>query len=547
MFLALLLFAIAVQANWVVKFKQGTDAEEFARANELEYLGPFPVLPDYYVFKARKSKSARRIMESPHVEWAEEQHMRPRVFPRVGIDPMYERQWHLHTSPIALDTDRIPLNLTGKDITIAIVDDGLQHIHPDISPNYVALHSYNFNAEKADPAPGNSGDSHGTAAAGVAAAARFNNYCGRGVAPEAKIAGIRVIAEPVSDMVEAQALTYHVMGNIDIVSCSWGPDDDGATMSGPGLLTERAMALYAGGLRGRMGRGTIYVWAAGNGRDSADSCAFDGYASSPYAFAIGALDRRGERSWYSEGCAALLAVTPSSGNGAGIVTCDLLGQAGYSPNDCTDQFGGTSAAAPMAAGVIAIMLQKRPELTWRDVKHIIAKYATQIQNADSDWHINAAGYHHSHNYGFGLLKLGPLLHGVEVHELVPPQFKLWNSGMQIVHMPNGYIPYSFDIAVNNSGIHFVEHVQLTCSLDHTNRGSITIELRSPEGTISKLAEERPFDRNHNYPSGGWTFTSIRHWGETRADGIWHVTIGDTNPRTSGKNHFHGYIFKVMGM
>jgi hypothetical protein len=184
MFLLFVLLIAVAQANWVIKFKDGVDAQEFAHRHDLEYIGPFTVLPDYFIFKARKSKLARRILESPHVEWAEEQRMRPRVFPRTGIDPLYDRQWHLHTSPIALDTDRIPLNLTGKGITIAIVDDGLQHIHPDISPNYAELHSWNFNADRADPAPTDISDSHGTAAAGVAAAARFNNYCGRGVAPE---------------------------------------------------------------------------------------------------------------------------------------------------------------------------------------------------------------------------------------------------------------------------------------------------------------------------------------------------------------------------
>lgn len=542
-----LLVALCHGSEWVIQLKEGVAASDFARQNHLHYVGPFEVMPrdeNYHIFRVSRARSAA-VRSSEQVRWSEEQQRRPRVVPRA-IDPMYANQWHLHGSPWGIDADRVPANLTGKGVTIAIVDDGLQHIHPEISPNYAAAHSYNYNDPQSDdPAP-HPDDDHGTAAAGVAVAAKDNGYCGRGVAPGAKVSGIRLIADAVTDMTEATALTLHAMSDNDIFSCSWGPDDDGHTMAGPGFLTERAMALYAGQLRGRLGRGSIYVWAAGNGRDNGDSCAFDGYASSPFAFAIGAIDNAGKRAWYSEGCAALLAVAPSSGNGGGIVTSDLLGPNGYSPTDCTDRFGGTSAAAPMAAGVIALMLQKRPELTWRDVKHIIARAAVPINQGDGSWHINAAGFHHSHEYGFGLLKLLPLLEEVGRHTLLPPQYRFWTTGMRIIQAPTGFIPYTFDVAVNGTGIQFIEHVQLTCSLDHTSRGSVTITLQSPQGTISRMADERAFDRGRNYPAGGWTFTSVRHWGETRADGVWRVVVGDTNPRTAGKNHFHGYVLNIMG-
>lgn len=545
-----LFFLLALaSAEWVIKLEPGVGGRDFAQAHGLDYVGPFTVMPteeNYHIFHAHRTRAMQRIVQSKEVQWAEEQHMRPRVFPR-GVDPMADRQWNLHGGQWSLDTDQIPANLTGKDVIIGIVDDGLQHEHPEIAPNYVAAHSWNFNANTADPTPLNNDDMHGTSSAGVAAAAQLNNHCGRGVAPEAKIAGIRVIAEPVSDMVEASALTFHVMGSVDIVSCSWGPDDDGMIMAGPGLLTERAMALYSGALRGRLGKGTIYVWASGNGRDNGDTCGFDGYASSPFVIPVGAIDRNGDRAWYSEGCAALMAVAPSSGAGMGIITADLMGPRGYSPTECTDQFGGTSAAAPMASGIIALMLQKRPELTWRDVKHIIAKGAVPIHTTDGGWNINTAGYKHSHEYGFGLLKLLPLLREVERHTLVTKDYKLWTSGMQIIHAPSGYMPLTIVVPVNGTGITFIEHVRLTCSLDHTNRGSLTIDLQSPQGTISHLAEARHYDHNRNYPAGGWTFTSVRHWGETQSNGNWRIIIGDTNPRTSGKNHFHGYVLNIMGM
>lgn len=45
---------------------------------------------------------------------------------------------------------------------------------------------------------------------------------------------------------------------------------------------------------------------------------------------------------------------------------------------CTEGHTGTSAAAPLAAGMVALMLQVRPCLTWRDVQHIIAFTATKV-------------------------------------------------------------------------------------------------------------------------------------------------------------------------
>lgn len=49
---------------------------------------------------------------------------------------------------------------------------------------------------------------------------------------------------------------------------------------------------------------------------------------------------------------------------------------------CTEGHTGTSAAAPLAAGMIALMLQVRPCLTWRDVQHIIVFTATQVRVGD---------------------------------------------------------------------------------------------------------------------------------------------------------------------
>ena len=101
--------------------------------------------------------------------------------------------------------------------------------------------------------------------------------------------------------------------------------------------------------KGRKGRGSIFVWATGNGGRFSDYCSCDGYINSPFTISIGAVDNCGRKPWYSEPCPGTFAVTYSSGEPSGnrdkqIATTDLKGL-------CTKTHTGTSAAAPLAAGM----------------------------------------------------------------------------------------------------------------------------------------------------------------------------------------------------
>jgi proprotein convertase subtilisin/kexin type 7 len=170
----------------------------------------------------------------------------------------------------------------------------------------------------------------------------------------------------VTDSVEGHSFTHSLQVN-DIFSCSWGPDDDGKTVDGPLTLARRA--LVTGVMTGRHGYGSIYVVASGNG-GGIDNCNYDGYANSIYTLTIGAIQEDNGLPYYAERCAAMHAVTYSSGkNGKAITTTDWMRNG--DPNSCTSSHSGTSAAAPLAAGLVALMLQLRPCLTWRDVQHVI--------------------------------------------------------------------------------------------------------------------------------------------------------------------------------
>lgn len=134
---------------------------------------------------------------------------------------------------------------------------------------------------------------------------------------DAKVAGIRILSKEIPDSDEAVAMNYAYQSN-HIYSCSWGPPDDGEAMDAPGILIRRAMVN--GVQNGRGGKGSIFVFASGNGAANGDNCNFDGYTNSIYSITVGAIDRKGLHPYYSELCSAHLVVTYSSGSGDAIVS-----------------------------------------------------------------------------------------------------------------------------------------------------------------------------------------------------------------------------------
>ena len=187
-----------------------------------------------------------------------------------------------------------------------------------------------------------------------------------------------MIAAETSDRTEAEALV-HALDDVDIYSNSWGPYDDGTIDPIGPLLSQ---SLENGITNGRDGKGVIYTWAGGNGRENSDNSNYDGYANSRFVLAIGAISSDGTYSYYSEPGANLLVTAPSDSttNHPGITTTDIEGRRGYNAggslnvngisnlddNNYTNDFGGTSSATPLASGIIALMLQANPALTWRD-------------------------------------------------------------------------------------------------------------------------------------------------------------------------------------
>ncbi|KAM4735283.1 furin-like protease kpc-1 [Anableps anableps] len=559
---------------YAVQMKGGTKAARaLAKQHELEFIQRVGSLEGLYTLRDSRGRPDRvtfegRLLSAAGVLWMQRQysHYRDKRAPLMrrdynltkGLqrkrppddslseermddqsltfnDPLWPMQWELFTQgeykSSGFDLNVMPVwknNITGNGVVVSIIDDGVDHTNKDLRKNFEALASFDLRASHGlshDPMPvRDEENSHGTHCAGEVAMEANNSYCGVGIAFNARIGGIRLLDGVVTDAMEATALTYN-MHFIDIYICSWGPRDNGAEMDGPHRLTEQALRL--GTHKGRRGKGSIFVWAAGNGGLQHDHCGADGYVNSIHTIAIGAITQTGKPAYFGEPCPGVMAVTmtgSSVGDSLPLVTVTNIG------DGCVTHFPGTSSAAPIAAGILALALEVNPVMTWRDVQHLITMTAKIPDPEEPGWTINAAGYHVHHRYGFGVLDAGLMVQQAALFDGAGPQR---NCKQEVVFNParsfsaGGQVSISIESDAcqgKANEVNTLEHVQVRVSITTPCRGDLSISLESPGGTVSLLLDTRPNDAS---AAGlkNWTLMTVHCWGE-QPRGLWTLKVTD---------------------
>lgn len=460
--------------------------------------------------------------------------VRPVVKPS---DPLAEYQWHLPY----IGATRAWNDYTGRGVRVAVFDEGIDYLHPDIAPNYDGSNDQDFVDGDGDPMPTGNAEGHGTFIAGLIAGAR-NGQGVVGVAYGATLISLRRGFNG-SGLRNQDVNGVRRFVDFDVVNNSWGPVTRYVN-SNPTALA----ALEKAADDGRYGLGTVMVFSAGNDRRDGGDANDVGYKNSRHVITVAAAQVLDGAGGFSSPGAAILVTAP----GQDIVATDRLGDAGYSDSS-TDVLGadyaigrGTSYSAPVVSGVVALMLEANPNLGYRDVQEILAYSATQNDIANTEtWDFNAAGdwngggLHTSRDHGFGMVNA---YNAVRLAES-------WLAGgraaatrqnegsVSAQRAPRRAIPDNGVMAdsVTLSDDIKIDNMEVTINLGHSNIGDLVITLVGPNGQRSVLAD-RPgkapdddSDRGDSGDSIAWTFKTTQFWG-MNSGGEWRIEIAD---RASG--------------
>jgi hypothetical protein len=408
--------------NLFVKFRDGKSRDQclaVLREAGLTVKRELPYATNAYFVAAPEGTGlsifdiANELLKREDVEYCHPELVRP-----LGRRAIFSQQWHLKATTVnnqwvnASANIEAAHNITeGEGVTIAVIDTGIDIDHEEFSHRDKVVAPRDTTANDANPRPSRRAEKHGTACAGVACG--DGRFGASGVAPRAKLMPIRMISQ-LGSQAEAEAFYWAAENGADIISCSWGPEDgywkDGKDplhdMKVP-LPDSTRLAIDYAVTNGRSGLGCVVFFAAGNGNESVDN---DGYASYDRVLAVAACNDRGRRSVYSDCGEAIFCAFPSNdfpwakeGRPApltpGIWTTDRTGRVGYSDDDYTNSFGGTSSACPGAAGVAALVLSCNQSLRWDAVRDIMRRSCDRIDSEGGEY--DAKG--HSPRYGYGRL------------------------------------------------------------------------------------------------------------------------------------------------
>ncbi|AKK68262.1 S8 family serine peptidase [Xanthomonas translucens] len=559
--------------------------------------------------------------------------------PADAEDPLFRYQWYLSNQGQAVIGDTLPtpgvdldveilhtLGIRGAGVEVAVVDSGLEIGHEDLAANMVPNGSYNFLDGSHDPKPINADDDHGTAVAGIIAAVGWNGKGGRGVAPEAALAGFNLSNADAAHGANDQRYAWGggaEAKRADVFNNSWGM----LSNFYPSFSVEDQYSWEKLMRSMRNGKGGIYVKAAGNAFSDflvpdaqgqpVDQCPdnarrynvgcslanVDPMDDLITSIAVSAVNARGVRSSYSSPGSAVWVAglggeygyqkrydsNPQKSKLAradfdtnprfdpAIVSTDLSGCAAgmnrdrsgtmhnaldtsKSPIDAscnyTASMNGTSAATPTVAGVAALMLSVNPQMTWRDVKYILATTAQQIDPGqpkavyngsviDPGWITNAAGHAFSNWYGFGLVDAAAAVHASAHFVSLPP---MQDTGYKAYHGPAskiGGVAAPATLSIDIKQTFKVEAVQLYFGGTHKDPSALRVVLISPHGTRSYVMT--PFSALNKAAEDGVSvpLTASNAFLDEDSAGRWTLEVTDMLADT-GNEKLQNFELRMVG-
>jgi subtilisin family serine protease len=469
--------------------------------------------------------------------------------------------------------------ITGTGVRVRVNDNGVDSSHVELTGRFDTAGSCtNFAPQTDDPKI-----DHGTSVAGIVGAAANNGVCSVGIAPSVTISACNVFVETDAltqnmgshdisqnsygtdgcrDMTQsrrflapvtcpfthvpattstaspcdvcqdfsqpseecAQAIRDHCsdyyaedqLGCLDFLSLIIG-----GNCAYDALTDYEREALTQGVVEGRQGKGIIYLFASGNAFDKGDETTFQSYSNSRFVISVGAVAKDRTHASYSTPGSTLFVTGP--GGDSGTVTNHVT--IGFG-KPCSDAGMGTSFACPVVTGVVALILEVNPNLTWRDVQYILAQTSQRVDDPqDTTAFQNAAGYWHSHWYGFGIVDAEAAVTAARDWVTVgPEQMVLAESGLLNQPIVDDESVFLETSATIKAPANFsTESVELQLDIDSFSRGDLEIILTSPQGTQSILSPGRRPENTQ--VADRWKLLTVRHWGEN-PNCEWTLTIVD---------------------
>ncbi|MEQ9368256.1 MAG: S8 family serine peptidase [Coleofasciculus chthonoplastes F3-SA18-01] len=544
-------------------------------------------IPNTFIFQLTPNspenplKIANRLITRPQVLTAEPQIIVPKQPSYHPQDPLYPQQWYLNhnggsnLAPSShIDVEKAwDITRGNRSIVVAIADDAIDVNHPDFQGTGKIVAPKDLKDKDFIPLPSGSGESHGTACAGIAVAEE-NGQGIVGVAPRCALMPIRTSGFLDDTSIE-ELFDWVIENDASVVSCSWGA----ATVYFPLSLRQRA-ALTRAATEGRGGKGCVIVFAAGNANRPIHGTIFErgwtnellhgptnwlsGFAVHPDLIAVSACTSLRKKAAYSNWGTNVAVCAPSNNAppgiwfektgfigtapqlnaptpGHGIFTTDLLGAAGYEVGDFVQSFGGTSSACPVVAGVAALVLSANPDLTAAQVKRILQDTADKIVDRDADPQLgmrlgtyDTNGY--SQWFGYGKVNAFKAVQAAQKQRVqtakVTQVIKRRNDNNLAIpdDNPRGV---TSTIQITESGL--VQDIQVTVDIEHEFLGDLDVELTSPNGQAA-LLQSRTLGVNTQlqYTYSVDNTPALKSLLNQDSFGNWQLRVIDSVPTDTGK-------------
>ena len=548
---------------------------------------PIPGLPNAFVFLVSKQatenpvKIANQLQSIPEVLAAEpnvliqtETHYKP-------SDNLYTQKWYIKqnggnelvaSSHIAVE-QAWDITRGVRSVVVAVVDDSFDLNHPDFQGSGKIVAPRDLRENDFLPLPSEKERSHGTACAGIALAEE-NGAGIVGVAPGCALMPIRTTGFLDDESIE-QIFNWAMEKGASVISCSWGA----SAVYFPLSLRQRA-AITRAATRGRNGKGCVVLFAAGNANRPVSGAIYEqdwpgnvlqgvtdwlnGFGVHPDVMTIAASTSMSKKAAYSNWGLNISLCAPSNNaspgmsfpekgflytqpsiktnlSGLGMLTTDIVGAAGYDPGNFTSNFGGTSSATPVVAGVAALVLSVNPDLTAQQVKRILETTADKIVDPDPDPQLGLSEGKYDENgysqwFGYGKVNAARAVQVAFQQRTTlsdaSKQVKLSNSNR--LEIPDNNIQgIKSTIAVADGSS--VKDIQVGVNLTHDFLGDIEIYLIAPNNQQVLLQNRTLGNRTDlQITYGVRSHPILKQLLSQSATGNWQLWIIDYSPQDIGR-------------